>query len=160
MLFKFGYSTLPPQTYKQFVSAGDQWLPSRALPSHGRATHRKSWCYKMERVPSKSIRHLRLATLRSTTIKIAKNMLNKNHFCYTNILFPNHLSEIESSISLWPGVSNVGHSPVWKTEKLGYTCCTGSGGLKAMEEFGNSHREWEVLGRWQPICNAPRTGKG
>lgn len=76
MLFKFGYSTLPPRTYKQFVSPGDQWLPSRALPSHGRATHRKTWCYKMERVPSKSIRHLRITTIRSTTIKIAKNMLN------------------------------------------------------------------------------------
>lgn len=33
-------------------------------------------------------------------------------------------------------------------------------GWRPLAEFGNSHREWEVLGRWQPICNAPRTGKG
>ena len=163
MLFKFGYSTLPPQTYKQFVSAGDQWLPSRALPSYGRATHRKTWCYKMERVPSKTIRHLRITTIRSTTIKIAKKYVEQKPISAIQTSFFRIIC-LKSSHPFPYGQAcpMLDIRPCGKRRSWDTRAAQAAVGWRQQRNLairiGNG--KYRVLGRWQPICNAPRTGKG
>ena len=112
----------------------------------------KNWVLQDAESSSKTIRHLRITTIRSTTIKIAKNMLNKNHFCYTNILVWNRVihSLMARRVQCWT-FARV------ENGEVGIHVLHRQGGLKATEEFGNSYREWEVSSSWQVAANLQRS---